>query len=58
MPRPKTPEETHAQKISISFTAEQYQALLEYCQRTERSIAWVIRKALDQWLPQHKDDHV
>lgn len=58
MPRPKTPEETHCQKISISFTPEQLKEILDYCQRNERSIAWVIRKALAEWLPKHKEDHV
>ena len=57
-PRPKTPEETHALKCSISFSREQYDQLIEYCQRNERPIAWVIRKALEEWLPKHKDDHV
>jgi len=58
MPRPKTPEETHALKVSISFSPGQYEELVKYCQKNERSMAWVIRKALDEWLPKHKDDHV
>lgn len=58
MPRPKRPEEEHHQKISISFSPEHLQAILDYCQRNERSMAWVVRKALDEWLPKHKDDHV
>lgn len=58
MPRAKTPEETHAIKISVSFNRQQYDQLMEYCQRNDRSIAWVIRKALEQWLPAHKEDHV
>ena len=58
MPRPKRPEEEHNQKISISFTPEQLKDLIDYCQRNERSMSWVIRKALDEWLPKHKDDHL
>ena len=58
MPRAKKPEEQHCQKISISFTPEQYQEIMEYCQRNERSIAFVIRRALAEWLPKHKDDHL
>ena len=58
MPRPKTPEETHCQKISISFTPEQLEEVLDYCQRNERSIAWVIRHALAEWLPKHKEDRL
>ena len=56
MPRPKTPEETHCQKMSISFEPEQLKELIAYCQRNERSISWVIRKALEKWLEEHKND--
>lgn len=56
MPRPKTPEETHNQKISISFEPEQLKELLLYCQHNDRSMSWVIRRALAEWLPKHKDD--
>lgn len=58
MARPKRPEEEHCQKMSISFTPEQMKELLEYCQRNERAISWVIRKALDDWLEKHKDDRL
>lgn len=56
MPRPKRPEEEHCQKMSISFTPEQMKELLDYCQRNERAISWVIRKALEDWLEKHKSD--
>jgi Arc/MetJ-type ribon-helix-helix transcriptional regulator len=56
MPRPKTPEETHCQKMSVSFTPEQLEQVIDYCQRNERSISWVIRKALEKWLEEHKND--
>lgn len=58
MPRSPIPEEQKAQKVSISFEPQQLKEVLEYCQRNERSIAWVIRKALAEWLPKHKDDAV
>ena len=58
MPRPKTPEETHCQKMSVSFTPEQLKQVIDYCQRNERSISWVIRKALEQWLKEHENDHL
>jgi hypothetical protein len=58
MPRPKTPEETHCQKMSVSFTPEQLEQVIDYCQRNERSISWVIRKALEQWLKDHENDHL
>ena len=50
MPRAKTPEETHCEKISISFTQEDYKRIIAYCQKEERSIAWVVRKALKDWF--------
>ena len=56
MARPKRPEEEHCQKMSISFTPEQLQAVIDYCQRNERAISWVIRKALEDWLDRHKND--
>lgn len=58
MPRAKRPEEEHCQRMSISFTPEQMQAVVEYCQRNERSVSWVIRKALEDWLERHKDDRL
>lgn len=58
MPRPKRPEEEHCQRMSVSFTPEQMDVLLKYCQRNERAISWVIRKALDEWLEKHKDDTI
>lgn len=57
MPRQKTPEETHNVKISISFEPDQLAELMRYCQLNERSMAWVVRKALNEWLPKHQHDH-
>ena len=58
MPRSPIPDEQKAQKVSISFDPEQLKEVLEYCQKNERSMAWVIRKALAEWLPKHKDDAI
>lgn len=58
MPRNPVPDEHKAQKVSISFDPEQLKEVLEYCQKNERSMAWVIRKALAEWLPKHKDDAI
>lgn len=58
MPRSPIPDEQKAQKVSISFDPEQLKEVLEYCQKNERSMAWVIRKALAEWLPKHKDDTI
>ena len=56
MPRGKLPEEEKCIKVSISFQPEQHEMLLKYCQQEERSMSWVIRKALAEWLPKHMDD--
>ena len=56
MPRGKLPEEEKCQKVSISFQPEQMEQLLRYCQKEERSMSWVIRKPLAEWLPKHMDD--
>ena len=58
MPRAKRPESEHNQAVSISFEPEQLKELIDYCQRNERSMSWVIRKALEKWLEEHKDDHL
>lgn len=58
MPRAKRPEEEHSFKISISFYPEDYKALIKYCEMHERTLAWVIRRALRDFLEKHKDDPV
>lgn len=58
MPRSPIPDEQKAQKVSISFDPEQLKEVLEYCQKNERSMAWVIRKALADWLPKHRVDSI
>lgn len=58
MPRSPIPDEQKAQKISVSFEPQQLKDLLAYCQKNERSISWVIRKALAEWLPKHEDDSI
>lgn len=58
MPRAKTPDETHSQSVSISFTPDELKRLVEYCQKRERPMSWVIRKALDEYIPRHEDDPV
>ena len=56
MPRSPIPDELKSQKVSVSFEPQQLKDLLAYCQKNERSISWVIRKALAEWLPKHQDD--
>lgn len=55
MARGKLPDDEKCIKVSISFTPKQYEELLKYCQKEERSMSWVIRKALAEWLPKHSD---
>lgn len=50
MARPKKPEGEKYIRQDISMEPEQFRRLLEVCQREERSISWVIRKALEQYL--------
>lgn len=57
MPRPKRPEEEHCQKVSISFDPVMLKELIHYCEVNERTMSWVIRKALAEWLPKHRDDN-
>ena len=58
MAMPKKAEADKYQKMSISFTPAHIEMLISYCQRNERSISWVIRKALDDWFEKHKDDTI
>lgn len=50
MARPKKPESEKYIRQDISMEPEQFRRLLEVCQREERSISWIIRKALEQYL--------
>ena len=58
MPRQKKPESEHHISVSISFDPLQYAELIEYCERMERPVAWVIRRALAAYLEEHKDDKI
>lgn len=53
MARPKKPQGEKHEKVSISFDPDQLALLEKYCQKEERSMAWVVRKALAEWLPKH-----
>jgi hypothetical protein len=50
MPRQKKEKDDKYIRQNICIEPEQYKKLLEYCQREERSISWVIRKALDNYI--------
>ncbi|WP_270496925.1 hypothetical protein [Eisenbergiella porci] len=50
MARPKKDNGEKCMRKDVSFEPEQYQKLIAYCQKEERSISWVIRKALEVFL--------
>lgn len=50
MSRPKKDEGKKCIRQNISIEPEQLKKLTAYCQREERSMSWVIRKALEQYL--------
>lgn len=50
MPRQKKDVDKKFIRQNISMDPEQYKKLMEYCQNEERSISWVIRKALDNYI--------
>lgn len=50
MARPKKPDGEKYIRQDISMEPEQFKRLLEVCQEQERSMSWVIRKALDAYL--------
>lgn len=58
MARSQKPKEEKFVTASISFDPKQREELIEYCQKNERDMSWVIRKALDEWLKAHKDDKI
>lgn len=58
MPRQPKPEEEHCVRVGISFDPTQLADVEHYCQLHERTISWVVRKALADWLTKHKDDPV
>ena len=50
MAYPKKPDEEKAIKQNFSITPELLNRIIKYCQDEERSMSWVVRKAVDQWL--------
>lgn len=51
MARPKKEVGTKNIRKDISMEPEQYERLITFCKKEERSVSWVIRKALDSYLP-------
>lgn len=50
MARPKKDMDKKFVRQNISMDPEQYKRLMEYCQKEDRSISWVIRKALNNYI--------
>ena len=50
MARPKVEEGKKSIRKDISMEPDQYRQLCEYCQKTERPLSWVVRRALDEYL--------
>ncbi len=50
MARPKKRIEDKAVRQSVSMDPAQLCQVVEYCQRNDRTIAWVVRKAIDAFL--------
>lgn len=51
--RPKVPESEKHVKQTISMSPQDLERIEEYCQREERTISWVIRKALQDFFEKH-----
>lgn len=56
MARPKKDPSEKAIKQSISIKPDMMPVLLRYCQKEERSMAWVIDKALREWFRERGED--
>lgn len=50
MARPRKAEGEKYIRQDISMEPGQFRRLMAYCQREDRSISWVIRKALEMFL--------
>ena len=50
MPRQKKEGKKNIRK-DIIMDPEQYERLMDYCRQQDRPISWVIRQALDNYLP-------
>lgn len=50
MARPKKAEQDKVIRQSVSMDPEQLRQVIAYCQANERTIAWVIKKAVAAFL--------
>lgn len=56
MARPKKDPSDKAIKQSISIRPDLLPPLMHYCQVEERSMSWVIDKALREWLRERGEE--
>lgn len=54
MARPKKKEEEKVIRQSVSMNPEQLRQVIAYCQANDRTIAWVIKKAVAAFLEDQK----
>ena len=50
MARPKKAPSELYERVNVSLSPETMERLLKYCQKEERSMSWVMRKALEAYL--------
>ena len=55
MVRPKKRKEEKVIRQSVSMDPGQLRQVIEYCQANERTIAWVIKKAVAAFLEDQKN---
>lgn len=53
MAMPRKADKDKAIKQTISVYPEQMERLLKFCQKEERELSWVYRKALEEFLTKH-----
>lgn len=57
MARPKKREEDKVVRQSVSMDPEQLRKVVAYCQENDRTIAWVIKKAVAAFLTEQGEDN-
>lgn len=55
MARPKKAEQDKVIRQSVSMDPEQLRQVIAYCQANERTIAWVIKKAVAAFLDEQNE---
>ena len=56
MGRPQVPQGAKSIKQSITIKPDVMPVLLAYCQKEDRSMSWIIDKALRQYLSEHGEE--